>query len=422
MTRLPSGALHVFVGPTLLGSRVRSLAPGATVHPPVRHGDLLGLAPRPGDTVVLIDGLWHQAPPVRHKEILELLASGVAVVGAASMGALRAAELAPYGMVGVGWVYQQYVTGRIDADDEVAVTQTPDGQPLSTALVCLRYVLAGAVEAGAITGHDADRLLELARAMPYQRRSWRALEHAASGRLTDPCRRVAVWRDQHGQANIKSADAELAVQLAAAGQVPQTTALPGWRDEPWRTSHVRSWAATFRPAATADGAQVPLLAVLHHAQLYDPRWPQRWRRHVLAWIASIPSSTATTIPRSALEDQALAAAHDRGLDLNSLTPTQIEHWATHAEIIGLCPRELLLQIITRSARLDPTANVCRRPPPRPAGYSTWKQAPMRPSAPRPPTSASLRPGLAAPPITWTPTGSVHNWPHGGTSTRPTRRR
>jgi hypothetical protein len=191
MTRLPSGALHVFVGPTLLGSRVRSLAPGATVHPPVRHGDLLGLAPRPGDTVVLIDGLWHQAPPVRHKEILELLASGVAVVGAASMGALRATELAPYGMVGVGWVYQQYVTGRIDADDEVAVTQTPDGQPLSTVLVCLRYVLAGAVEACAITGHDADRLLELARAMPYQRRSWRALEHAASGRLTDPCRRVA---------------------------------------------------------------------------------------------------------------------------------------------------------------------------------------------------------------------------------------
>jgi hypothetical protein len=306
---------------------------------------------------LLIDGMWHQEPPVRHKEILELLAGGVSVIGAASMGALRAAELAPYGMIGIGWVYQQYATGRIDADDEVAVTQTPEGKPLSTALVCLRYVLIRSTEAATVAEHHAGRLLGLARDMPYQQRSWRALEHAAaSAGLTDPYRQVTAWRDQHGQADIKTADAEQALKLAAGGQIPQTAAAP-WRDEPWRTSHLRSWAATFRPAAMASGAHVPLLAILHHAQLYDPNWPQRWRRHVLGWIASLDAHTATTMPSSALEDQALAAAHDRGLDLGSLTPGQIEHWATPTETAGLCPRELMLRIITRSARLDPTASV-----------------------------------------------------------------
>ncbi|MBP5873147.1 hypothetical protein F3K24_43140, partial [Streptomyces sp. LBUM 1485] len=50
-----------------------------------------------GDTAVIIDGLYHQAPALRHKEIIAAMARGVRVIGAASIGALRAAELAPFG-------------------------------------------------------------------------------------------------------------------------------------------------------------------------------------------------------------------------------------------------------------------------------------------------------------------------------------
>ena len=41
------------------------------------------------------------------------------------MGALRAAELHPFGMVGIGQVYEWYRDGTIDADDEVAVAHGP---------------------------------------------------------------------------------------------------------------------------------------------------------------------------------------------------------------------------------------------------------------------------------------------------------
>ena len=45
--------------------------------------------------------------------------------GAASMGALRAAELAPFGMRGVGAIYRAFARGTLVADDEVAVAHLP---------------------------------------------------------------------------------------------------------------------------------------------------------------------------------------------------------------------------------------------------------------------------------------------------------
>ncbi|MFJ3880832.1 TfuA-like protein [Streptomyces sp. NPDC090077] len=119
--------IHVFVGPTPARSEPQLAAPGVRVWPPARHGDLFDTAIRGGDTVVLIDGVYHQAPALRHKEILAAMGRGVGVVGAASIGALRAAELAPYGMLGVGHIYTAYVRGGIEGDDEVAVGQAPDG-------------------------------------------------------------------------------------------------------------------------------------------------------------------------------------------------------------------------------------------------------------------------------------------------------
>ena len=58
--------------------------------------------------IAIIDGYFERMAAVWHKEILVALEKGIAVWGAASMGALRAAELAPFGMVGVGAIYQAF--------------------------------------------------------------------------------------------------------------------------------------------------------------------------------------------------------------------------------------------------------------------------------------------------------------------------
>ena len=177
--------VHIYHGPTSEADSIRELLPDAHLHPPVRHGDLLRLDLAPGDTVLIIDGLFHSTAAVRHKEILHLLANGVRVVGSSSMGALRAAELHPYGMVGIGWIFAAYRDGTIEADDEVAVTHTVDDlRQAVEPLVNIRYTLDNAVEEGVIPSSDAASLLQAARELPYTARGWPLLRRvtAAAGR------------------------------------------------------------------------------------------------------------------------------------------------------------------------------------------------------------------------------------------------
>jgi hypothetical protein len=151
--------IQIFSGPTISPTKVKAMLPMASVHGPIRHGDLFRLDLTNGDTVLIIDGLWHQTAPIRHKEILDALARGVTVVGAASTGALRAVELRPYGMVGVGRIFHAYAAGQILADDEVAVVQDSEtGAALSDALVTMRFALADAAAQDVLSETERDLL------------------------------------------------------------------------------------------------------------------------------------------------------------------------------------------------------------------------------------------------------------------------
>ena len=91
-----------------------------------------------------MDGVFERVPAVWHKEILFALSEGIHVYGAASMGALRAAELDRFGMRGVGEVYRAYADGVLEDDDEVAVAHAgaEDGfRPISDSMVDIRATL-----------------------------------------------------------------------------------------------------------------------------------------------------------------------------------------------------------------------------------------------------------------------------------------
>lgn len=88
---------------------------------PIKRGDLsIALKENP-NIIGIIDGVFHQNSAVGHKEILNVIKNGVKVYGASSMGALRASELDTLGMTGIGYVYNQYASGEVDSDDDVAV-------------------------------------------------------------------------------------------------------------------------------------------------------------------------------------------------------------------------------------------------------------------------------------------------------------
>jgi hypothetical protein len=202
----------VYVGPTLPAHLARNGLPGAQIRGPVAVGDVLRVVDdhvagreRVG-RIAIIDGYFERMAAVWHKEILLALEAGIEVWGAASMGALRAAELAPFGMRGVGAIYERFATGELVCDDEVAVAHLPaefEYKPTSVALVDIRDALAEAKIP------DADRvtLVELARARFYRERTWEnLLADAAAAGVPNKTMDKAVYKFS---ANAKAHDARL---------------------------------------------------------------------------------------------------------------------------------------------------------------------------------------------------------------------
>ena len=140
---------------------------------PIKRGDLsLALKENP-NIIAIIDGVFHQNSAVGHKEILEVMNKGVEVYGASSMGALRASELDSLGMVGVGYCYEQYATGNVDSDDDVAVMLDSDTlEALSEPLINMRYVFDNAVNDNVITEDEKDELLKIAKETYYPKRNY----------------------------------------------------------------------------------------------------------------------------------------------------------------------------------------------------------------------------------------------------------
>lgn len=169
MMALPAG-LAVFCGPSLPPEDRISVA-GVSYLPPAARGDV-DRAALEFDNVLLIDGVFHHDLAPSPKECYRA-AQRVRCFGAASLGALRAAECAPYGFAPLGIIARWYICEVIDGDDEVAVAVDPRTQSaLSVPSVNVRFVARLAVRRGIISPAQAARLIEQAREVFYADRTW----------------------------------------------------------------------------------------------------------------------------------------------------------------------------------------------------------------------------------------------------------
>lgn len=201
---------------------------------------MLALAKGPPHRVLLIDGIFEAARAPWHKEILVLLAEGFDVWGAASLGALRAAELHRFGMRPAGAIAEAYAAGRIIGDDEVAVAHAPaefGHRALSLAQVDVRATLAAALLARVLTIDDARRLRAASHAIFFKDRSMPALIAAATALLPNH-ERFTAWLPT-GFVSQKARDARDAIATAIAAPFtpcrreppPETLFLKRLRDE-----------------------------------------------------------------------------------------------------------------------------------------------------------------------------------------------
>ena len=273
----------VFLGPTLpRGTAAERLH--ATYLPPARQGDVYRAVrtyrPR---AIGLIDGVFLDVPAVWHRELLWALSEGVHLFGAASMGALRAAELAPFGMRGVGRIFDAYQAGQwpgedaaFEDDDEVAVIHAPaeaGGAPLSDAMVDLRASLDAAVTDGMLDRAGRDALLAAMKALHFPDRSFARMQTAASDVLGDAAaERLCAWLPT-GRVAQKRLDALALLDALAAFLATDPPPFP----PPFRFERALVWEQFVR-ATTVLTAEEEL--VLEELRL-DPHARQAAERAVL---------------------------------------------------------------------------------------------------------------------------------------------
>ena len=92
------------------------------------------------------------------------------------MGALRAAECEPFGMIGIGEVFRAYRNGVRTSDADVAIVHAPAElgyRPLTIALVDAEATIGGMSDA--LDDKDITRLLNAARRQHFSVRTWKSI-------------------------------------------------------------------------------------------------------------------------------------------------------------------------------------------------------------------------------------------------------
>ncbi|STX81250.1 TfuA-like protein [Legionella busanensis] len=156
----------VFLETSLSHQEAIKLLPNADYLPSVKKGDVLKAIQKGYKRLVIIDGNFSWAPSVWHKEILIALDYGIEVFGAASMGAIRSAELDVFGMRGFGRIYEMYKNEEIDGDDEVAIVYSKYNNSQTIPMVNIRATLEQ------VSIDNKEESLRLVQSIFYGERTW----------------------------------------------------------------------------------------------------------------------------------------------------------------------------------------------------------------------------------------------------------
>ena len=165
----------VYLGPTLRREEAVKIL-DADYRDPAKKGDFLMLSQDADEKkyVGFIDGVFlHDYPPPPIEVYHLATRNNIELLGASSLGALRAVELEKFGMKGIGKIFQLFKNGIIDADDEVAVTFVRGSNVLqSEAMIDIRFNLFLAYKKGIITNDTKKRFVKIAKGIYFPFRNY----------------------------------------------------------------------------------------------------------------------------------------------------------------------------------------------------------------------------------------------------------
>lgn len=241
----------LFVGPTL------AVDPpdfgDIEVRPPARQGDIYAATLDGAAAIGIIDGVFGDTRTIWHKEILYALTQGVRVIGGASLGALRAAECAEFGMEPVGEIAKAYLDGTRRDDADVCLAHCPAELgflPLSEPLVDVEATVRHLHDSAAISTPECEALLHEARNLYFADRTLDTL----IGIIPEARRAAILTLYRQHAVRAKRRDG-LAVLARLRDLPPHRAAPPSWQLAP-----SRSWTL-FMAEMAADQATIAIKEV-----------------------------------------------------------------------------------------------------------------------------------------------------------------
>jgi hypothetical protein len=177
------------------------------------------------------------------------------------MGALRAAELAPFGMIGVGRIFEDFASGRLTDDDEVTIAHADPSlgyRAISEAMVNVRATLAAAERLGLLEPAASAELVAHVKRQFYADRSYAALLPRARALLgAREGERFARWlQDPAHHVDQKQLDALELLRVLAAHRDAEPEPLR----VPWSFHHTDAWEqvrASFARESVTNGRALP---------------------------------------------------------------------------------------------------------------------------------------------------------------------
>ena len=347
--------VYVFVGPTLQPDEARAEL-DAVYLPPVSQGDVYRAARAGAQAIGIVDGYFERIPAVWHKEILWAMAEGVHVFGSASMGALRAAELAAFGMVGVGSIFEAFANGSLEDDDEVAVAHGPAETgflAVSDAMVNIRATLAAARVQSIIGETTAATLERIAKDLFYPDRAYATVLRRAlgsPGAVPAEVAAFAAWLPT-GRVDQKRQDAVSMLRAMrehlAANPPPKRVRYTFERTVWWE--HAAITAGELHTDTDGGGEALLLEALLEEAQLDGDIYAQAYDGALLRHLAVRYANEASAAPGVEFH-QTLADRFRRRHGL--LRADEVERWLVENQL----SRERFTELLRDQALLEWTAS------------------------------------------------------------------
>ncbi|SHF98438.1 hypothetical protein SAMN05443144_11675 [Fodinibius roseus] len=349
-------SIYIFTGPTIASDEARNTL-DAIYLPPAEQGDVYRVALKKPKIIGIIDGYFERVPSIWHKEILWAMSKGIHVYGSASMGALRAAELEQFGMIGVGKIFESFQKGTLEDDDEVAVIHGNEEnhyQTLSDAMVNIRHTFAKAEAAKIISPATREILVKIAKNFHYPERKYQTIlqKGGDEGLSKEELDLLNNWLPT-GKVDKKHEDALLMLKKINGSLndnlKPKKITYSFEYTETW--DNLRRFSGELKIDSDANSDMILLNRIIDELRLDSEIYPKAFQGAMIRLLAIDETSRLNvTISDNMLQQTINKFRIERGL----IKPIEFKNWLEEQHLT----KDQFFQLIKSEARLQWMENLC----------------------------------------------------------------